>query len=86
VEAVVYPTAIGMAEKSWLTTDAAEPGEVISPGAMPAGRAGHSELTDWVAQSLQRQTRAMLATPNAPRRIAHPSGTMPASAEIRNRR
>jgi hypothetical protein len=86
VEAVVYPTAIGMAEKSWLTMDAAEPGEVISPEARQVGRAGHSELTDWVAQSLQRRTRAMLATPNAPQRIAHPSGTMPASAENPNRR
>lgn len=93
VEATVYPTAVGMAEKSWLTTDIGS--DVGREGLMAVSwndREPHSDLADWIAATLQQKARANLPDTRIPdsrlpQRLATPSGptpprpTLPASAK-----
>lgn len=87
VEAVVYPTAIGLAERSWLATDTAA---ARKAGGTPTARRGernpHSELTAWVAKTLQSQAQAGGAEAPVPQQGSPAGETMPASAETPLRR
>lgn len=87
VEAVVYPTAIGLAERSWLATDTAV---AKKAGGTPTARRGernpHSELTAWVAKTLQSQAQAGGAEAPVPQQGSPAGETMPASAETPLRR
>jgi hypothetical protein len=87
VEAVVYPTAIGLAEKSWLAVDAVAARKAGDPPTATRGeRNPRSELTDWVAKTLRSQTHAGRAEPNVPHQGSGVGETMPASAETPIRR
>lgn len=88
VEAVIYPTAIGLAERSWLAVGAVATRKAgDSPTARRGERNPRSELTDWVAKTLHSQTHASRPEPSVPQRLANPAGdTMPASAETPIRR
>ena len=50
VEAVIYPTVLSVAGKGWLALDATDT-------RLAAAQANHTELTDWVLQSLRRQSK-----------------------------
>jgi hypothetical protein len=67
VEAVIYPTAMAMAGKGWLTSDAAEMCDTANPPAANcAAAAGRDDLTRWVLENLRREAAASLAAPASP--------------------
>jgi len=82
VEAIVYPTALGLAEKSWLVNDTR--GEQTQNGGLTLlsnDRQPRSELSDWIAQTLRQKARATLPDTQFPQRLATPpTHTLPASA------
>jgi hypothetical protein len=75
VDALIYPTALALSERSWLALDSAEPRDsAVSAARGPAARGGQDELTAWVLQTLRRQARDSLAAPEAAPRTAHSPG------------
>jgi hypothetical protein len=84
VEAVVFPTALSVAGKSWLAMDPAEPRNAAAPAAGGAAApGGQAELTGWVLQTLRRQAQASLAELVDAPRIARPSGEPPVTSASR---
>lgn len=79
VEAVIYPTAMAMSGKGWLTSDAAEMCDTAKPPAANCAAAvGRDDLTRWVLENLRREAAASLTAPTAPaQRSAPPSATGP---------
>jgi hypothetical protein len=72
---VIYPTALALSEKSWLATDSADTRNAAVPMSQsPVTASGQDELTGWVLQTLWRQARENLSSPDGAQRIAHPAG------------
>ena len=77
VDALIYPTALALSERSWLALDSAEPRDsAVSAARGPAARVGQDELTAWVLQTLRRPARDSLAAPEAAPRTAHSPGVL----------
>ena len=75
VDAVIYPTALALSEKSWLAADSADTKNAAVPMSQsPVTASGQDELTGWVLQTLWRQARENLSSPDGAQRIAHPAG------------
>ena len=78
-KAHIYPTAMAMSGKGWLTSDAAEMCDTAKPPAANCAAAvGRDDLTRWVLENLRREAAASLTAPTAPaQRSAPPSATGP---------
>ena len=64
VDAVIYPTAMAMAGRGRLASEAAPAGDTVkTPAEACAFAVGQDDLTRWVLQNLRRQAEASLTPP-----------------------